>query len=356
MKILQRYIAKAVIGSTLLVLVVVTALNFIIGMLRELKNIGEGDYGFFQIILHEILLLPHEVYQFFPMLVLLGGVIGLGSLATSHELMVMRTAGVSVGRIIFAVAKTALVLIFFATLIGELAAPRTNFLAEKYKSLAETMGQAVVTLSGVWIHEGSNFIHINSVVGKHRLEGVTRYEFNAKHRLLAAYYSPSLYFEDGVWHSAAGVKTTINGDRTLALKYTNAVWDIKLTPNLLNVGLIDAEAMSLQKLAAYSRYLKENKLQAGVFQLELWQRIFQPFTTLVMTLLAIPFVFTAPRSSSMGRRILFAIIIGFIFYVLNAFFAQFSLVFQFHPMLAAILPSILFAIGGLIWMRKTNFT
>ena len=42
-------------------------------MLRE-WYLGEGDYGFLQVVMHELLNLPHEIYQFFPMLVLLGGV------------------------------------------------------------------------------------------------------------------------------------------------------------------------------------------------------------------------------------------------------------------------------------------
>lgn len=354
MSILQRYIAKNVILSTLMVLLVVTALCFIIGMLRELHDLGEGDYGFLQIVVHEILLLPHAIYQFFPMLVLLGGVVGLGMLASSHELMVMRASGVSVQRIVMSVIYAAFVLIMVATFMGEVVAPRANFYAGKYKSLAETLGQAVVTMSGVWIHEGNNFIHIDRVVGRHHLEGVTRYEFDNEHRMLASYYANSLEFENGQWVSYNLAKTDFYANKTVTHESAIATWDLKLTPNLLNVGLVDAEAMSLKKLAEYSRYLKQNRLQAGVFQLEFWQRIFQPFTTLVMILLAVPFVFGAPRSVSMGRRTLFAIIMGFIFYILNAFFGQFSIVFQFHPIIAAVFPTIIFAIAGYVYMLRAR--
>lgn len=354
MNILERYIAKNVILATLLVLSVVTALCFIIGMLRELHDLGEGDYGFLQIVVHELLLLPHAIYQFFPMLVLLGGVVGLGMLASSHELMVMRAAGMSVLRIVRSVIYAALILTIIATLVGEGVAPKANYFAGKYKSLAETLGQAVVTMSGVWIHEGNNFIHIDSVLGRHHLVGVTRYEFNDAHRLLASYHANSLEFENGKWISYGLAKTTLHENKTVTEQIEKATWDLKLTPNLLNVGLADAEAMSLTKLQEYSHYLKQNRLQAGIFQLEFWQRVFQPFTTLVMVLLAIPFVFAAPRSVSMGRRILFAIIIGFVFYILHAFFGQFSIVFQFHPIIAALLPTIIFAFAGYFYMVRAR--
>jgi lipopolysaccharide export system permease protein len=117
---------------------------------------------------------------------------------------------------------------------------------------------------------------------------------------------------------------------------------------------VEAQSMSLTRLREYANYLKKNRLQASNFQLAFWQRVFQPFTTMIMVLLSIPFVFAAPRSVSMGRRILFAIIVGFSFYISNAFFGEFSIVLQFPPMIAAILPTILFAIVGYGWMIKSK--
>lgn len=354
MQIIQRYIIKNVITSTAVIFAVVMALSFVTGMLRELHSLGEGDYGFFQVVMHELLLLPHAVYQLFPMLVLLGGVLGLGMLAASHELMVIRAAGVSIQRIVLAVFSAALILIVIATLLGELIAPRTSYLAEKHKSFAQTYGQAVVTMSGIWIHEGNNFIHINKVIGRHHLEGVTRYEFDDAHHLLAAYYAKSLDFEKGQWMAHHLVKTTIGRDKTDTQNSELVRWDLKLTPNLINVGLVEAESMSLQKLGEYARYLVQNRLQANSFQLAYWQRVFQPLTTLIMILLAIPFVFAAPRSTTTGRRIMLAIVTGFVFYISNAFFGQLSVVYQLPPILAALFPTMLFALVGCVWMGRVN--
>ena len=354
MYIIQRYIIKNVIVSTALIFMVVLALCFVTGMLRELNTLGEGDYGFLQVFLHELLLLPHAIYQFFPMLVLLGGVVGLGMLAANHELMVFRASGVSVSRIVFAVINAALILIVISTLIGEWVAPRANYFAEKHKSLALSFGQAVVTLSGVWIHEGNNFIHIDRVIGRHHLQGVTRYEFDDKHHLLAAYSAESLDFKNNQWMAHELMKTAIMQDKTQSEYFPLATWDLNLTPNLLNVGLVEAEAMSLVKLKEYTDYLIKNQMQATAFQLSYWQRIFQPITTLVMLLLAVPFVFASPRSSTMGKRILLAVIIGFVFHILNAFLGEFSVVFQFPPIIAAALPTILFAMIGIGWLWRVR--
>jgi lipopolysaccharide export system permease protein len=355
MKIIQRYIAKQVMFSTALVFVVVMVLSFIINLLGELRDIGTGEYGFGQAVLHVIFMQPHTLYQLFPMLILLGGVLGLGLLASGHELIVMRVCGWSVKRITAAVIMAALLLIILATLAGELIAPRAHFFADQRKSSAQTNGQAVATTSGVWIHEGNNFLHIEHVLGRDHLEGVTRYEFNDKHQLLASYYAQSVHFINHQWVLHDLVKTTVKKDKAVSQQFPVAVWNLQLTPNYLTVGLIEPEAMTLRKLAEYSLYLRQNHLQSSSYQLELWKRIFQPLTTLVMILLAVPFVFTAPRSMSIGKRILFAIFIGFIFYIINAFMGQFSIVFQFPPVMAALAPTVLFAmIGYFLMLRVRN--
>jgi lipopolysaccharide export system permease protein len=351
-KIIQRYIAKNVLMSTISVFIVVLALSFIIGLLKELHDIGVGDYGFGHAILYVLLLLPHTLYQFFPLLVLVGGVVGLGILAASHELTVMRTAGVSVRQVVWAVMSAALILIFSMTLLGECLAPAAYYWGEKRKSIAISSGQAVATLAGVWIHEGSNFLHIDRVIGHHHLEGITRYEFDHAHGLLAAYFAKTMDFQGGRWLLHDLVKTTLQKDRAHSTHFLLAAWNFNLTPSLLNVGMIEPEAMSLQKLTEYSHYLEKNHLQASSFELEFWQRVFQPLAILVMMLLAIPFVLVVPRSMSVGRQILLAIITGFVFYILAALLGQFSIVFQFPPLVAALFPILLFASIGYFFMAR----
>jgi lipopolysaccharide export system permease protein len=343
MNIIFRYIAKHVILATILVFAVIYILSFIITLVTELRDTGVGDYGFMQAVMHVLLMMPHILYQFFPMLMLLGGVLGLGALASSQELMAMRASGVSVNRITLAILSAALLLVFLATLIGELVAPHADYIADVQKTIAQSGGQAVATTAGPWIHEGNNFLHIDRVVNRHHLEGLTRYEFDNQHRLLAAYYAKSSDFQQGKWVLLDLSKTTFGNDQTHSEQFPLATWDIELKPRLLNAGLVEPEEMSLPRLLEYSRYLVQNRLQAGSFQFEFWKRIFQPFTTLVMILLAVPFVFGSPRSAAMGRRILFAVMVGFVFYIFNAFLGQFSVVFQVSPFIAALLPTIVFA-------------
>lgn len=343
--ILHRYIASTVIKASLLVIIGIIGLTFFVGLLGELQDVGTGDYRFSQAVIHVLLKTPHDAYQFFPMLVLLGGVLGLGILSSHHELVVMRASGISIAQIVKAVVSAALLLIFIATLLGEGVAPRAVYLADKLKQSAENGGQAVATASGVWIHEGNNFLHIDRVVGTHRLENVKRYQFNDQHQLLAAYYVKAMDFHHGQWLLHNMVKTVFSDNQTQSQQFDETTWDLALNPGLLHVGLVEPEEMSLLKLHRYTDNLVKNGLQASRFQFEFWKRIFQPFATIVMMLLAIPFVLSASsRSTTMGWRMLLGVMIGFVFYILNAFLGQLSIVFQLPPWLAALFPMLLFSV------------
>lgn len=355
MTIIHRYIAKSVIISTLLVTAVVLGLSFFINLLGEFRDIGMGDYGFADAMIHALLRTPFSLYQFFPMVALLGSVLGLSMLASHQELTVMRASGISSKKVIAAVILGTLSLILIVTLLGEWISPSANFLASQRKSSAQSSGQAVATASGVWVHEGDDFFQVKQVIKRDHLEGITRYQFDAEHHLLAAYYIGSMDYYDHHWILHNVVKTQFDNNQINSQHMDQDIWSLTLNPNLLTIGMIEPDEMSLKKLSKYSQHLIENGLQASEFQFTFWKRVFQPLATLVMILLAVPFVFNVQRSVVIGRRILGGVMVGFIFYIFGTFLGQLSIVLQLSPWMAALLPIILFAsLGYIITVKWIN--
>ncbi|SRR5579885_1246947 len=351
-KILQQYIMKTIIGATAMSALVIIGVLFLMNMLGELKNIGQGDYGLGQAFLYVLLRMTSVVYQFSPLLILLGCIVGLSLLTSHNELAVMRASGFAIRKIITSVLGAAIVMILAISIAGEWLGPGLSYKAEVRKENAQNAGQAVVTAAGVWFHIDNNFIHIQHVVGRQLLEGVTRYEFDDKHHLLVAYYAKSLSFQDSQWKMHDVVKTIFLNERTKSYSYKEALWDLKLNTNLLNVGLVDPNEMSLPRLMKFVRYLEQNGLQASEYRFDFWQRVFQPLASLVMIFLAIPFVLGALRTSTMGWRIVVGIMTGFVFFILNSFFGQLCVVYQIPTLIAAIFPPIIFALFGVILSNR----
>lgn len=354
MKIIDRYIGKTVIGTTLLVVLMLTVVTIFISLLQEISTIGTGDYGIFAAIEYAILTLPQQVYSFFPMAALVGVSLGLGILANHSELTVMRASGVSLGKITIAVMKASIVLLIVATILGEWIGPTAEHFAENQKSLLTTKSQTLVTNQGIWVRDGNNYIYINQLLNNNFIKGVSRYEFDQNNSLISASYAENGVYKGKSWYmtNIATSLISLNGIQT---NYAaNAVWNLSLNPKFIRISAIDPSEMTLKQLFEYLLYLKINNLNTSSYALSFWQRILQPFATLVMVWLAIPFAFGQLRNASMGLRLMAGITLGFGFYILNEFFGPISIVYQTPPFLAALIPMLIFAAAAYFLQKQVE--
>lgn len=349
--ILERYIVKTIFLATCLSGLIMSVVLLLMTLLAEIKALGKGDYGISHAIFYVLLRLPNEIYQFSPMVILLGSIIGLSVLSTHRELVVMRAAGFSIRSISSSVLFAAFILTLIMSFMGELIGPDLSYKAAVRKENAINAGEAVVTARGVWSHIDNNFIHVERVVSRGLFEGITRYQFDDKHHLQEAYFAKTLSYQNHAWQMNDVVKTTFYYERTKSQTFLHAPWNLKLNTNLF-VGLVEPKEMSLSRLAKFAYYLKKNGLQASEYQYDFWQRIFQPIASLVMILLAIPFVLGTSQTETLGLRMIFGIMIGLVFYILNAFLGQLCIVYQIPTMFAALVPPLIFIFVGMVLSNR----
>jgi lipopolysaccharide export system permease protein len=354
MKIIDRYLSTTIAQTTLLVLLMLMGLSVFITLVKELGDVGTGDYRLLAALEFVLLDLPKQLYLFFPVAALLGVLLGLGLLASHNELTVLRGSGLSIGRIAGGVLKIALVLLVIATLFGEGLAPMAEHKAESQKALLISRGQAFKTTQGTWMRDGQNFLYIRAILGAHRLEGISRYQIDDQHNLTKADYAQSGVYMHHHWVMQNIVESQISLQKVETQKIAQADWQLTIDPELLRISIADPAEMSLWQLHAYLNYLRSNNLDASSYALAFWQRIMQPLATLVMIWLAIPFVFGPLRKATMGLRILLGATIGFAFITLSQFFGPISIVYQLSPLLAALLPIMVFALVAYALQRRVR--
>ena len=354
MKLLSKYIAKIVLASIGLVALMLTGLQVFILFVKQLGDLGKGGYGIVQATWFVFCQLPYQVYIFMPMASLLGCLIGLGVMASHRELVVMRAAGVSIWQVTQSVFKAALIVIITVTLLGETLAPQLLRISNDKKLMAISGGQTLRTSRGMWLRVRNDFITIGTVRSNTELRGVYQFRFDASHHLRLSRELDKIEFEDGVWRATGVHETFIHDNHTTARDIASMNWDVVVKPAVFSIGNSEPDEMTLHELRQYIRAQKTTSQQATSYQLDYWQRIVQPLTTLVMMMIAIPFIFGPLRSSTMGSKLLAGAAVGFGFNILNRFFGPLSHVYQWPPFLAAIIPTCIFALLGVYLMRRMD--
>jgi lipopolysaccharide export system permease protein len=168
-------------------------------------------------------------------------------------------------------------------------------------------------------------------------------------------YAQSAEFDsNNVWVLSNIQQTFITDEQinTTAADVMN--WKTELTPETLGIVSLKPEDLNLVGLAEYSRYLKENGLNATRYDLAYWKKVMQPMAVAVMMFLALSFISGPLRSTPIGARIVLGMIVGFTFNMLSNIFGPVSLVYQMPAFLAAALPIVVFAIITVLLMRRAR--
>ncbi|WP_301003724.1 LptF/LptG family permease [Arsukibacterium sp.] len=119
LKILDLYIGRTILATSALTLSVLIVLSALFRFIDQMRSIGRGYYDMVHAALFTLFSMPGDLVLFFPMAALIGGLIGMGMLASSSELVVMQAAGLSRLNIIGSVMKSAIVMVLVVMAVAE---------------------------------------------------------------------------------------------------------------------------------------------------------------------------------------------------------------------------------------------
>ncbi|WP_175651103.1 LPS export ABC transporter permease LptG [Pseudomonas sp. Marseille-P9899] len=353
MRKLDGYIGKSVFMAILAVLGIILGLASLFAFIDEMGDISD-TYTLLDASSFVVLTAPRRLYDMLPMAGLIGCLIGLGSLASNSELTIMRAAGVSIGRIVWAVMKPMLVLMLAGVLIGEYLAPVTENKAQAERSLAQGGGDAQSSKRGLWHRQGEEFVHINTVQPNGLLLGVTRYHFDNERHMLSSSFARKAQYQEDHWQLTDVTSTMFRGDHTEVVKSAEERWDVALTPQLLSTVVLAPESLSITGLWDYIHYLSDQGLNNDRYWLAFWTKVLQPLVTAALVLMAISFIFGPLRSVTLGQRVFTGVLVGFVFRIAQDLLGPSSQVFGFPPLLAVLLPAGICALAGVWLLRRAG--
>lgn len=341
LNVIERYISRTILSSIFLTLFLLVGLGSIIKFVEEFKATDIGNYDTLKAAYYTFLTIPRDIETFMPIAALLGALMGLGSLASRSELVVMQASGFSRFRIGLSVMKTALPLIIFTMIIGEWGVPQTEQYARDMRSIAQSGGSMLSTSGGFWAKDGNDFVYIRHISSERELNDISIYHFENRVLKSITQADDAVYEADG-WKLRRVERSTVADNGIRQEKESDRAWQTSITPSKLGIVSLKPESLSISGLADYVGFLKETGQDPKRFEITFWRKVYQPVSMAVMMLLAISFIFGPLRSSTMGAKIVIGIVAGFVFYVANIVFGNMSLVVTWLPtFIGALIPSLL---------------
>ncbi|EAQ64220.1 permease YjgP/YjgQ [Marinomonas sp. MED121] len=347
MKQLDSYIGKGVVWAFFAVVFILLGLDYVLTFIEQVKRISEF-YTISNLLEVLLLRLPSKFAEYIPIASLIGTLVGLGALASTSELTVIRAAGIPIWRIGWSAIKPILIISLIGVGISEFIAPNADQRANLIENLKKQQTSDNIISGGVWIRSEEKYIFIGAADQKGTLYNVK--VFNSKNQTLQSTQiaKTAQYKTADEWTLNQVTNTQFLADKIESNNTNFESLTMTFKPEHLYLATQEPEALSLSQSISYQNYLEGQDLNTSRYELEFWTKALRPVASIALVLIALSSVFGPLRSSTMGSRIFSGVMIGIIFQNGLNLFGRMSLAADFSPLLGVLIPiAICLAIGTL---------
>lgn len=355
MNTLDRYLYRTVLLYTLMTMAVLLALAGLVLFISEQSDIGVGNYSAGDAFLFTLLNLPQTAFELLPIGAMIGALMGLGNLAAGSELVITRASGISVWRIAWPVGLAGLTLAIIMFGIGEYAAPSMAQFAKREKTTLKLADVSFAGTSSAWVKDGNRILRVQTGEVDRAFGGVSVFELDGPTRLRSIQRAARISVADpGQWrlHNVATSrfeKDKVEGDTQSELTLRSTV-----NPEFLGLAATDPQMLTLHGLASYVDHLRRNHLETASYEIGYWSRIARLFAVIVVTLLALPFVFGPLRTTGAGTRTVVGALLGVVFFLITRTVENGGQLFNLNPALVGWLPTAVVGVCTLIAISRTR--
>jgi lipopolysaccharide export system permease protein len=340
MTILDRYIVRSILGFVFLVTVVFVLLDALFIFIDQQDEIGTGHYTAIEALWFTLLNVPQQTFELLPITVLIGSMLGLGSLARGSELTVIRSTGVSITRLCGAALIAAVVLIGVEVLLGEYLAPPLQTVAREQKAFAKFTNISFGSGGGAWVRDGNLILNVARQSGQRQFGSMQIFQLSDDHRLLALGHAVNATAAaDKKWLLGDYTESSFTDDTVQAKAPGRHVLQSNVTAGFLGLAAQDPNQMTNRSLWQLIQYSRANSLDTSRYAFAFWSRIARTVAIVFSVLLTIPFVLGSLRSSGAGTRTLMGFLLGICFFLLQKLIESGVIVFDLNPTVLAWIPT-----------------
>ena len=355
MNILDRYQYRTVLVYTALAMGVLLTLGALFLFISQQSDIGVGSYSAADAFIFTLLNLPQSAFELLPIGAMIGALMGLGNLASGSELVVTRASGVSVWRIAWPVGLAGLTLSLLMYGIGEYAAPPMAQFAKREKTTNKLADVSFAGSSSAWVKEGNLILRVQTGEVDRAFGGVSLFQLEGPTRLHSIQRAERISVADpGRWSLHNVATTRFEGDHVESELVSGIMLKSSVNPEFLGLAATDPQLLTLRGLASYIDHLRRNSLETASYEIGYWSRIARLFAVIVVTLLALPFVFGPLRTTGAGTRTVIGVLLGVVFFLITRTIENGGQLFGLNPALVGWLPTAAIGLCTLVAISRTR--
>lgn len=360
-----RHFLLAVLSALLLLLVIIGMVE-LIELIRRASETPRG-VPFLVILEMMALKLPTTAEKVYPFAFLIGGMVTLSRLTRSNELVVARSAGVSVWQFLMPGILIALALgAFFVGIMSPIAAATiSRFEKVEGKYITGRPSMLSISPSGIWLRQvGEKGLAFRGMAADEyilhalrmdpsslKLTDVIIYLFDADHRFLGRIDAPAATLTAGSWNMRDALLSAPQMKPEIAPAY---VMPTQLTLSQIQDSFAAPETFSFWALPGFIDLLERSGFSALRHKLHYHSLMAMPLLLAGMLLLAAVFSLRQARRGKAGTMVVLGITSGFLLYFATNLIYALGAAGSLPVVLAAWAPSlvvVMFAVAALLHLE-----
>jgi lipopolysaccharide export system permease protein len=332
MRILDRYVTASVVKVFVTCLATFFFLYIIIDVVSLLDDILKQKVALVIIAEYYISFLPVIFVQVTPFCCLLAAMFTFGSLNRNNELIAMRAAGMSILQITRPVLIFGILISLLVFWVNDRLAPSAGTTAQKLRQQVESGSKRakerekeIIPNLAIYGLKNRLFFANSFSYTTATLEGIIILEHdrrqNVTKKIVAA---KGVYAPDTGWifYQSISYDLDENGQVIGEAHYLEEekMQDITETPHDFLSQRQRPDTMTIAQLKDYIDKLKSSGAITVIrnLKVDLYRKFAEPFTSLIIILLGIPFALKIRNRGANLASVGFSIILGFLYYVVNA--------------------------------------
>ncbi|PLX39239.1 MAG: LPS export ABC transporter permease LptG [Hyphomicrobiales bacterium] len=321
---LSRYFAGRFIKWVVGLFVLVSCLVFLFDFLELVRRASEKDaFTMGRAVMMSLMRVPSLTEQALPFITLFGAIAAFHTLSRRLELVVARSAGISVWQFSAPIIVAAIVLGLFAVGVynpvsawmkSKSDALGVILLGKEQRVLLQTTGDTWLRQNG---DDGESVINARVALEQgQRLVGVTVFTFDQNGRFDQRIDADEAVLTESHWTMKNAIVQKLRAD---PVRYNSYLLSTFLKPEQIRQSLAAPDTVSIWELPSFIELATHAGLPAYRYRLQYQTLLARPLLLAAMVLLAATVSLGFGRFGGTGRMILGGITAGFVLYVVDQF-------------------------------------